>query len=414
MQLHPSIKATKAGKEDEAIFSQLIRSAGESLKNNTATEKRVLNELELWIGSNFHSRLAAKAMFMRAEIYYQHKRTAEALLDWFNIIYLFPKSSYASTSRNHVQDVIKTDRYKKYKVAIESILSLKLSGKMSARHAALLKETVKLESPVFRDRLALAYSRFLANHRSHSKAAMVQKLLADNRIKVDREQGVFHYQTLIKIYPDSVYVPHAFIAIADVQKTRSSQVSSAINKYRRVIRKYPKSSYARPAYLKLASVYERQKKDKAKAIETWKQLAKKYPRSKETAEAFASIGRVYENQKRYNEAVSAYRKVHLATRDTNMNIRALRKASLVASGKLKDYRLMVEVNNQMIKLYPKHNESVKAMFRNGQAYEKKLNDSKQALVIYRDIIKRFPKHRLAKKADRRIKSMQKGSSIDLF
>jgi tetratricopeptide (TPR) repeat protein len=414
MQLHPSAKATKASKKDEAIFSQLVRSAGESLKNSTATEKRVLNELESWIGANFHSQLAAKAIFMRAGIYYKHKRRAEALLDWFNIIHLFPKSFYASTSRKHIQDVIKTDRFKKNKAAIESILSLKLSGKMSDRHAALLKEMAKLESSAFRDKLALAYSRFLANHRSHSKAAMVQKLLADNRIKADRELGVFHYQTLIKIYPGSVYVPHALIAIAEIQKTRSSQVSSAIGKYRRVIRKYPKSSYARLAYLKLASVYEKQKKDKVKAIETWKQLAKKYPRSKETAEAFESIGRVYENQKRYREAVSVYRKVHLATRDTDMNIRALKKASLVASGKLKDYRLMVEINNQMIKSYPRHDESVKAMFRNAQAYEKKLNDSKQALVIYRNIIKRYPKHYMAKKADRRIKSMQRRSSLDLF
>jgi TolA-binding protein len=415
LQLHPSTKAPKAGKEDEAFLPQLMRSAGETLNANSATEKRVLNELESWISSNFHNPLAAKAIFMRAEIYFKQKRRAEALLDWFNIIHLFPKSSYASASRKHIQEVIKTDRFKKDKATIESILGLKLSGKMSARHAALLKEMVKLEEgSVFRDKLALAYSRFLASHRSHPKAAMVQKLLADNRIKTDHRLGVFHYHTLIKVYPGSSYVPHALITIADIQKTRPNQVSSAIDKYQRVIRKYPKTSHARLAYLKLASVYEKQKKDKAKAVEIWKLLAKKYPRSNETAKAYESIGRMYENQKQYKKAVSVYRKVHTATKDTDMNVRALRKASLLASDKLKDYRLMVEINNRMIKLYSKHDESAKAMFRNAEAYEKKLNDSKRALAIYRNVIKRYPKHHLAKKADRRIKSMQKGSPLDLL
>ena len=391
-----------------------MRSAGETLATSSATEKRVLNELESWINSNFHSQLAAKAIFMRTEIYYKQKRRTEALLDWFNIIHLFPKSSYASASRKHIQEMITADRFKKDKATIESILGLRLSGEMSTRHAALLKAEAKLESSVFRDKLALAYSRFLANHRSHSKAAMVQKLLAENRIKTDHELGIFHYQTLIKVYPGSSYVPHALITIADVQKTRPGQVSSAIDKYQRVIRKYPKSSYARLAYLKLASVYEKQKKDKEKALKTWKLLAKKYPRSNETAEAYESIGRVYESQKKYKEAISAYRKVHTATKDTDMNVRALRKASLLASEKLKDYRLMVEINNRMIKLYSKHDESAKAMFRNAEAYEKKLSDSKRALVIYKNLIKRFPKHHLAKKAARRIKSMQKGSSLNLF
>jgi TolA-binding protein len=405
LQLHPTTKAAKASKENEAVFSQLVRSAGESLKSNSATEKRVLNELESWIGSNFHSQLAAKAIFMRAEIYHKHNRRADALLDWFNIIHLFPKSSYASASRKHVQEVMKNDRFKKDKTAIESILRLKSSGEMSTRHASLLKAAAKLESSVFRDKLALAYSRFLANHRSHSKAAMVQKLLADNRIRENHELGIFHYQILIKTYPGSSYVPYALITIADVQKTHPSQVSSAIDKYQRVIRKHPKTSHARLAYLKLASVYEKQKNDTAKALEVWKLLAKRYPRSNETAEAFESIGQVYEKQKKYKEAVSVYRKVRTATKDTDMNVRALRKASLLASDKLKDYRLMVEINNKMIKSYSKHDESAKAMFRNAEAYEKKLNDSKKALAIYRNVIKRYPKHYLAKKADRRIKSM---------
>jgi len=405
----PKITASKSAIEG------LIKTTRRNLATNAVLRNEILLDLNAWIDSSPHSGLTARALMLRAELFQQSSDKHLALLDWLSVRALFPSSRYADKAGKLALETIQEDMYKLDRETLESILKSHPKGNITYRHARLLESLSALVGAHFRDPLAHAYRLFLASFRSHELAPMVQMALAANRAMANVREAEFQYQTLIAIYPHSPYVADALLAVADFNQERFNKPDKAIAGYRKVIENYPKQAAARKAYHQLAITYERYKRDDGKAIATLKRLVRQYPRTEEASKGDEQLGRLYEKGKQYDAAVAAYRNMTTVSRDNDAIINALEKAAYIAKGKLDNYSLMIDIDNQLCRSYPGHDACAEAHYRNGTAYEKKLGDAKKATGEYQAVVKKFPNHYLAKKAASRIKSLNgRRSGLHLF
>ena len=243
----------------------------------------------------------------------------------------------------------------------------------------------------------------------------MNRLLADNLAGKEIKAAVYQYKTLMALYPRSSYVADASVAVADISQSRLSRPKEAIAIYQKVVKNYPKRAAARRAYLNMATTYERHLRKDAKAIESLKKLVRKYPRTKEASTGNQALARLYERSKQYKAAIDANRNMLKVSRDSEAIVSSLEKAAFIAKGKLKNYQVMIEIDRQLCRNYPAHDACAKARYRSGQAYEKQLHDKKKAVSEYKKVIAKFPDHRLAKKANSRVKTLQKGGSgLNLF
>lgn len=415
LSYYESVLAPKKG--SGSGFEGFMNRTRKRLASDVTGREQILIDLNAWIDQNPYNNLTPRALMLRADINGHGISKHLALLDWLTVKVLFASSSYATKAKNLARETISEDKYKHDRELLESILNSSPRGKGSYRHAALLHLFSGLTGSHFRDPLAHAYRNFLATSRSHEMAPMVQLALAKNRAMEDVRESVFHYETLIAVYPGSSYVADAYLAIADFNQERLHQPDEAVEGYNKVIRSYARSPVAPKACLNLAITYERHFRDDERAIGALNNLVRKYPRTDEATQGGEMLGRLYEKTKQYDSAVTAYSNMPNISRDRDAIIDSLAKASLVAETKLRDYKRMIEINHRICRSYPNNDVCAEAHYKSGSAYEKRLSDPKHAVVEYHAVVKNFPDHRLAKKAASRIKSINGGGinlNLNLF
>ncbi len=120
----------------------------------------------------------------------------------------------------------------------------------------------------------------------------------------DYKQSQQYYQELIKLYPDSAYVPQAYYSLGWVFYEQS-QFDQAFDAFAALLKKFPIHQLSEDAAFKLGEIQYNQRNYES-AIKYFQEYLSKYPQTSRQAEAYFYIAESYYYLEKYLEAIGYY------------------------------------------------------------------------------------------------------------
>jgi len=367
-------------------------------------EDEVIKELNTFIFLYGELDMAAEAYALQARLYQQEDKNEFALLALLQQRYLYSQSSHDDTITQHIQSLF-TKKNIPLHAAIQQIIEKAsgLSGSHVERWAALLEQLPLLSSadPKFNAAVAASAHQFLMRYNNDAHADLAQNVYANHSLD-DDSIAIFQYKKLLALYPDSVFRPYAFLGIGNVQRSKLKDYPAALRNYRVVIDQFPDSPAIKSAYKFLALTYHEHLKDYPKALQTLQVMIEKFDKDPIVQWALQNKADILNKRtKQYKEAIATYQKLNAMFAGTG-GLAALHAADKLASSKLRDYPLLIDINKTIVRDYPNHDDAAKALFKIAKTYQDKMQNTSRATKVYKYLIQHYPKSSAAKSARRKV------------
>ncbi|MCP5375417.1 MAG: tetratricopeptide repeat protein [Rickettsiaceae bacterium] len=185
-------------------------------------------------------------------------------------------------------------------------------------------------------------------------------------------------------------------SVGDVNNTYSinedsdkSEYEAAMNDYRTI-----KTLLRDDREKEISQDPNKYKTDYNRTIDAFKNVVEKYPSSNEAILSLDRIGACYralgeyENLSNYNSSMAK----NNTLRPHALNIE---KHSLVKQGK---YKEAIELSDQIISEFPKHDLAVELLYSKGLIYNYYLNDTEKAAEMFKEVIAKYPNEMTAESA----------------
>jgi len=363
----------------------------------------LLQDISLFLKQYNHLPIAADALFLKGRILLNQGEEEKAAIAWLQVLYEHPRSEAAISAKQRLLILIEKD-WDDYAKEITAIINHKIKGKKTARLLSLIRQVYDIDDKDVDKALAELQLEFISRFPNDAHVDEVQVLYAHNIAVSSAKSGVFAFEKLLTLYPNSGYRAEALLASADLQRKPLKQYDKAVANYKKLIREYPRSTLVKRAYKNLALIQEKEQKDYAGAVQSLNKIVKLFPKDKMALEALQTMADLQAGKlKDPHAAVLSLRKLAKMFPDHEKEaIEALKDAAKIARKKLKDNELYTQILRQVVQDFSKNEAAPKALYDLADFTEKKLNKPKEAQDYYLQLIRQYPTHKLAEKARKRL------------
>lgn len=184
------------------------------------------------------------------------------------------------------------------------------------------------------------------------------------------EEATANFRQFLEQFPEDSRIEDAQYRIAIIADQELNDWTTAITEYEVLVTQYPTFAQSVTSLLRIGEIQASKLKQKEAAITTYNRLASEYQdNAAQATEALQRAGKLYEKSKAYEDAIKQYMTVH---------------------------------DN-----YPGTDGALESLETCAKLYEKQLKRNDKAKEILYIIIDDFPDTKSAKKADKRLKKLNK-------
>ncbi|WP_038248079.1 tetratricopeptide repeat protein [Ghiorsea bivora] len=397
-------------KEVSILHLNLIRNHFEAsahkrsfFSSSSELNDTLLQDIDLFLNQYNHLPIAADALFLKGRILLNQDEEEKAAVTWLQVLYEYPQSETAISAKQRLLILIEKD-WDDYTKEITAIINHKIKGEKTSRLLSLIKQLYKIDDKNLDNALADLQIQFLSRFPNYPYVDEVQILYAHNIATTSAKSGVFAFEKLLTLYPNSAYRAEALLATADLQQKELKQYDEAVTNYKKLIREYPRHTLVKRAYKNLALIQMKHQKDYAGAVQSLNKIVQLFPKDEMSLWALQTAADLQEGKlKDPFSAVQSLRK--LAKMFPNYEkeaVKALKDAAKIARKKLKDNNLYTQILQQVVKDFSKSEAAPRALYDLADFTEKKMNNRKDAQNYYLQLIRQYPTHKLAEKARKRL------------
>ncbi|MDQ6995463.1 MAG: tetratricopeptide repeat protein [Mariprofundaceae bacterium] len=403
--MREEIKKSATKKSSFLFFSSSI----------TPLNQALLNDLNDYLNVYGQKSLSVEAVQLKAILHNRMDQNEALAMDFLTILSAYSGSRYEKASRKGLSDLL-NDQLKYHKAVIDDILNLDFSTMPTQedRLFALLTGLSAIDDKDFNPVIAKACSQFLVRYPDYRKNDMIQNILAAHAGK-NYHVAIYHYRTLLTIYPQSHLRPNALYSIGEIQRTGLKAYEDAVISYKQVIKQFSSSDVAKQSYIKLALTQSKHLRLYQEALMTLNTTVEKYADDPVGKQALQMLGEIYSKKtKEYAKAVESYRKLSTIFSGDD-GLEALQEAEKIASSSMRDYALVIAIDEQLIRDYDNSPLAPEKMMNIANIYDKKLKQKSSAIATYQRVIESYPNSKQAKQASANIKKLEKtGAKSGLF
>ena len=363
----------------------------------------LLQDISLFLKQYNHLPIASDALFLKGRILLNQGEEEKSAIAWLQVLYEYPHSETAISAKQRLLILIEKD-WDDYAKEITAIINHKTKGKKAARLLSLIKQLYKIDDKDLDKALADLQIQFLSRFPNYPYVDEVQILYAHNIATTSAKSGVFAFEKLLTLYPNSAYRAEALLATADLQQKPLKQYDKAVTNYKKLIREYPRHTLVKRAYKNLALIQEKHQKDYKGAVQSLNKIVQLFPKDEMSLWALQTAANLQAGKlKDPFAAVQSLRKLaKMFPKHEKEAVEALKDAEKIARKKLKDNDLYTQILQQVVKDFSKSEAAPRALFDLADFTEKKMNNRKDAQDYYLQLIRQYPTHKLAEKARKRL------------
>lgn len=369
----------------------------------------LLQEADRFIQRHAGQPEAAEVYHLKAQVHLRMENYPAAALDWLMLRVVYPDSAYAIEAEKRLTG-LGGDQLKKQAALLDEMTrwTKSLSGDRDHRIATYLNAIAGTSNePGFAAPIVAECAAFLVNNRSYPNEDDIEHALARQALLIDPQIGIYHFDKLLALYPDSPFRPGSLLSIANTQRQTQHAYDRAVQTYNRLIEQYPDSAETALGYESLAEMYDQDMRDYPNALKTYETIVAKFRDTSIVLRALNNMASIYQNRTNQPaKAVESYLRIAGIFRGPEV-LDALNKAEKIARYTLRDWNTALNINDRIVAFAPESEDAAKAMFANGEISEEELSDKRRARALYEKLIAARPGHPLAKEAQKRIAAMDR-------
>lgn len=285
-----------------------------------------------------------------------------------------------------------------------------LQGEREARVAGLLHHLGENTEKDWARPISEACSSFLSGNQGWLQEDQIEHVWARQAALLDAQSGIYHFDKLITLYPESALHADSLLAKATIQRKSMHTYPQAAATYNQLIGKFPDSAETKQGYPALAAMYDEDMQDYSNAIKTNEAIVARYkddPAVLHALRAMAAIQQQKTNQPA--QAIESHLKIAELFKGEEGMV-ALLAAERLALFTTRDWAKAIDINHRIMAFSPQHEEAIKAEYKNAEITEEKLGDKAAARTLYSEFQANHPDHSLGKDAAKRIESIDKAGS----
>ncbi|MBU1215477.1 MAG: hypothetical protein KKA63_09600 [Gammaproteobacteria bacterium] len=397
--LRTTIKNTETKK---SLFSRLLASSQNPIDAELLSELRRFTE-------------DYPALPETAEVYLLmnqvHQRSSEypaAAIDLLLLRAAYPGSPFEKEAVKRLQ-ALANDDLKKQADMLQTLGTKigSLKGEREERVAGLLHHLGENTEKDWARPIADACASFLSGNQGWLSEDRIEHVWARQAALLDAQTGIYHFDKLIALYPESDQHADSLLAKATIQRKNMHIYPQAAATYTQLIGQFPDSAETKQGYEALASMYDEDMQDYPNAIKTNEAIVARYKDDPVVLNALRSMASIQQNKtKQPEQAIESHLKIaELFKGEAGME--ALLAAERLALFTTRDWAKAIDINHRIIALSPQHEEAIKAEFKNAEITEEKLGDKVAAKILYAEFLTKHPEHDLSREASRRIEAIDK-------
>lgn len=343
-----------------------------------------------------------------------HRRSSEypaAAIDLLLLRAAYPDSPFEKEALKRLQ-ALAGDELKKQADLLKELGKHigSLQGEREARVAGLLRRLGDNAEKDWARPISEACGSFLSANQSWLQEDQIEHVWARQAALLDARTGIYHYDKLITLYPDSPLHAASLLAKATIQRNAVRAYPLAAATYTQLINKFPDSAETKLGYEALAVMYDEEMQDYPNAIKTNEAIVARYSNDPVVLRALRSMAAIQQHKtKQPAQAVESYLKIAELFKD-EAGMEALLAAERLALFTTRDWAKAIDINHRIMALSPQHEEAIKAEFKNAEITEEKLGDKAAARSLYSEFMTHYPDHSLSKDAAKRIEAIDKATS----
>jgi len=398
---------------ESAVPSGKKRSLWKNLSSKIKSSKndylgKLIRDINNYLMQYRDLEISAEALLVRANIHNRQQEYPAQVIDLLKIIFEYPDTDYAENGRQKLLELI-GKKMKKNKKEVEIVLNATIANDDRAtRFAYFLEAIALLPTKTFGQPKAMEFDEFMTRHPSHPKADLILELAAKN-YRTDKlyDSSVHSLRRMIALYPNSPKNPLGQITVAEIREKSQQLYQQAEKAYVKVYSNYPESPEALRARQQLAKMHESKTKQYKKALAEHEEIIRLFTEQRIIVQSLNRIARIHHSHtKNYKSEIEAYQRI-VSNFPGDDAAKALLEAAKTAKNNLKDYPLLISLNQQFVRDYGDRPEVEKVLYDIATAYDKNLKDSVAAIASYQKVVDRSSDKKLRSKAQKRIDKLSK-------
>jgi len=370
-----------------------------------------IKEYNSYLTSYFPKESSDHVQMFLIESYIVGKKWDEVQVGLLKFAYLYPNSSIYKKVLDNGYTLLQEEKY--FGSVRDKLITLlndaPKTGKMHSRYFDFLAAVHGFKDK----RLASIFEResweFLRLYSNRSSASTVLMWLG----QLEHENNTFHpavmiYEKLMTLYPASKDYAAALYQVAMLKQEKFSDYNEATVSLRKFLKKFPEHNYVAHAQYRIATMADKNFSDWSTAVEEYEKLVTKHPTFKYSVPSLIRVGEIQATKLKLKEqAISTYNRVASEYPDSTLQATEALQRSAKLYQNAKEYEKAIYQYMTIHDNYPGTAGALKSLKECAAIYEKKMKQKDKAVEMLNSIIKEFPGTKDAKRAEKRIKKLNK-------
>ncbi len=375
------------------------------MKQKSVDKDHVANliiETEVFMDMYRELVLSAEALFLKAELQSMNKLYEARLITLTKLLFEYPDGDFAEKAVTGIRGLY-TGKLKKALKFDKGITKGTSQSQWADRYAQALEMLHEFSDSKYLPFLMAEYNEFLSRYPRHKFAEMALRFKAEGYAATkDYESQAFTLSWFTKLYPDSTMRSAVLFDLATVYEKNLKEYEKAVQTFELLVADYPDGEQTLASYQRAAELYDKKLKNPDGAVKSLEAIVTKYPGDKAALAAFLYMADLQESKKQYAEAIKSLNRLADMFKGDDAAVEALVDSAKLASGKMKDYELQIQVQSRLVDEYPNREEAVIALNAIAETNLKQLDKIADAINIYKALIKQYPDHKLATAARKKV------------
>ncbi|MCK4912022.1 MAG: tetratricopeptide repeat protein [Thermodesulfovibrionales bacterium] len=375
------------------------------LKAKSVDKDHVANliiETEIFMDMYRELPLSAEALFLKAELLSMSKLYEARLITLTKLLFEYPDGDFAETAVTGIRGLY-TGKLKKALKFDKGITKGTSQSEWADRYAQALEMLHEFNDAKYLPFLMAEYNEFLSRYPRHKFAETALRFKAEGYATTkNHESRAFALTWFIKLYPDSEMRSAVLFDLATVYEESLKEYGKAVQTYELLVADYPEGEQTLASYQRAAEIYDKKLKNTDGAVKSLEAIVTRFPGDKAALAAFLYMADLQQSKKQYAKAVRSLNSLADMFKGDDAAVKALVDSAKIASVKMKDYELQIQVQSRLVDEYPNREEAVIALNAIAETNVKQLDNTTDAINVYKALIKQYPDHKLAEAARKKV------------
>ncbi len=389
--------------------------SGKLLRKTVSTAENLANykidEYRTYLNIYFPDAHSDYAQRFIIETYIDQKRWNEVLVGLLKFAYLYQNSALKGPVLENGSQIIQQEKF--YQSNRDELLSL-IQGKPEAKeiHDSYFEFLSTIRS-LNDTKLSSIFQReawgFLGMYSDLPQSSTVLMWLAEVDLANQAPHSALMInEKLMTLYPSSTDYATVLYQTGTLRQEQFSEFEEATANFRQFLEQFPEDSRIEDAQYRIAVIADQEMNDWTTAITEYEVLVTQYPTYTQSVTSLMRIGEIQASKLKQKEAaITTYNRLASEYQDdADQATEALRRAGKLYE-KSKAYEEAIKQYMIVHDNYPGTDGALESLETCAKLYEKQLKRNDKAKEILNIIVDDFPDTKSAKKANKRLKKLNK-------